>query len=117
MGKECSIDLISMICGRNSVPALRNWCQSPAAGSFGPDHGSPIDDPSIFGADAGRGRGAVGVRGDGADGGGYFQPVTRGELSRIFGKEVSRDAIAAHRGAGFLASGTAQPDTGAPTPM
>jgi hypothetical protein len=24
---------------------------------------------------------------------GYFQPVTRGELSKIFGKEVSRDVI------------------------
>ena len=29
---------------------------------------------------------------------GYFQPVTRGELSRIFGKEVSRDMIGNLRG-------------------
>jgi segregation and condensation protein B len=45
---------------------------------------------------------------------GYFQPVTRGELSKIFGKEVSRDVIAALRGAGFIASGPRSPTAGAP---
>lgn len=45
---------------------------------------------------------------------GYFQPVTRGELSKIFGKEVSRDTIAAIRGAGFLSSGPRSPTPGAP---
>ena len=45
---------------------------------------------------------------------GYFQPVTRGELSRIFGKEVSRDTIGALRGAGFLGSGPRSPTPGAP---
>lgn len=45
---------------------------------------------------------------------GYFQPVTRGELSKIFGKEVSRDTIAALRGAGFLSSGPRSPTLGAP---
>lgn len=45
---------------------------------------------------------------------GYFQPVTRSELSKIFGKEVSRDTIAALRGAGFLASGPRSPTPGAP---
>ncbi|MBY3370117.1 SMC-Scp complex subunit ScpB [Rhizobium laguerreae] len=45
---------------------------------------------------------------------GYFQPVTRGELSKIFGKEVSRDTIAALRGTGFLSSGPRRPSTGAP---
>jgi segregation and condensation protein B len=45
---------------------------------------------------------------------GYFQPVTRGELSKIFGKEVSRDTIASLRDAGFLASGPRSPTTGAP---
>ncbi|NTH68664.1 SMC-Scp complex subunit ScpB [Agrobacterium rhizogenes] len=45
---------------------------------------------------------------------GYFQPVTRSELSKIFGKEVSRDTIAALRGAGFLASGPRSPSPGAP---
>ena len=43
-------------------------------------------------------RGALRVRGDSTDGVGYFQPVTRGELSRIFGKEVSRDMIGNLRG-------------------
>ncbi|MBX4893796.1 MULTISPECIES: SMC-Scp complex subunit ScpB [Rhizobium] len=45
---------------------------------------------------------------------GYFQPVTRGELSKILGKEVSRDTIAALRGTGFLSSGPRRPSTGAP---
>ncbi|MFF0952901.1 SMC-Scp complex subunit ScpB [Rhizobium leguminosarum] len=45
---------------------------------------------------------------------GYLQPVTRGELSKIFGKEVSRDTIAALRGAGFLSSGPRSPRPGAP---
>jgi len=44
----------------------------------------------------------------------YFQPITRGDLSKIFGKEVSRDTIAALRGAGFLASGPRSPTPGAP---
>lgn len=45
---------------------------------------------------------------------GYFQPVTRGELSKIFGKEVSRDTIGSLRGAGFIASGPRSPTPGAP---
>jgi segregation and condensation protein B len=45
---------------------------------------------------------------------GYFQPVTRSELSKIFGKEVSRDTIAVLRGAGFLSSGPRSPTPGAP---
>ena len=45
---------------------------------------------------------------------GYFQPVTRGELSKIFGKEVSRDTIVALRGTGFLSSGPRSPTPGAP---
>lgn len=45
---------------------------------------------------------------------GYLQPVTRSELSRIFGKEVSRDTIAALRGTGFIASGPRSPTPGAP---
>ncbi|GHD23896.1 SMC-Scp complex subunit ScpB [Tianweitania populi] len=45
---------------------------------------------------------------------GYFQPITRGELSKIFGKEVSRDTIAALRGAGFIGSGPRSPTPGAP---
>lgn len=45
---------------------------------------------------------------------GYFQPVTRAELSRVFGKEVGRDAIASLRQAGFIASGPRSPTPGAP---
>ena len=45
---------------------------------------------------------------------GYFQPVTRGDLSKIFGKEVSRDTIANLRAAAFLDSGPRSPTPGAP---
>lgn len=45
---------------------------------------------------------------------GYFQPVTRGELSKIFGKEVSRDVIGNLRIAGFIGSGPRSPTPGAP---
>ena len=44
----------------------------------------------------------------------YFQPITRGGLSKIFGKEVSRDTIAGLRNANFLASGRRSPTPGAP---
>lgn len=45
---------------------------------------------------------------------GYFQPITRGELSMIFGREVSRNTIGNLRGAGFIGSGPRSPTTGAP---
>jgi len=44
----------------------------------------------------------------------YSQPVTRSELSKILGKEVSRDMIGSLRGAGFVASGPRSPTPGAP---
>nr|WP_254007789.1 SMC-Scp complex subunit ScpB [Rhizobium sp. L1K21] len=44
----------------------------------------------------------------------YFQPITRSDLSKIFGKEVSRDTIAALRSAGFITSGPRSPTPGAP---
>jgi segregation and condensation protein B len=44
----------------------------------------------------------------------YFQPITRGELSSFFGKEISRDLIVHLRGAGFIASGPRSPTPGAP---
>ncbi|MCZ7448146.1 SMC-Scp complex subunit ScpB [Rhizobium rhizogenes] len=44
----------------------------------------------------------------------YLQPVTRGELSNLFGREVSRDTIASLRDAGFLGSGPRSPTPGAP---
>jgi segregation and condensation protein B len=45
---------------------------------------------------------------------GYFQPVTRGDLSKVFGKEVSRDVIGNLRSAGFIGSGPRSPTPGAP---
>lgn len=45
---------------------------------------------------------------------GYFQPITRGELSSFFGKEVSRDLIGQLRGAKLIASGPRSPTPGAP---
>ncbi|MER8523540.1 SMC-Scp complex subunit ScpB [Mesorhizobium sp. M1076] len=45
---------------------------------------------------------------------GYFQPITRAELSSFFGKEISRDLIGHLRGAGLIASGPRSPTAGAP---
>ena len=45
---------------------------------------------------------------------GYFQPITRAELSQFLGKEVSRDAIAGLRGEGYIAAGPRSPSPGAP---
>ncbi|GLS31068.1 condensin subunit ScpB [Mesorhizobium albiziae] len=44
----------------------------------------------------------------------YFQPITRGELSTFFGKEVSRDLIGVLRSQEFIASGPRSPRPGAP---
>lgn len=44
----------------------------------------------------------------------YLQPVTRGELSTMFGKEVSRDTISGLRDAAFIGSGPRSPTPGAP---
>jgi segregation and condensation protein B len=44
----------------------------------------------------------------------YFQPITRGELSELFGREISRDAIAALRAEGLIAAGPRSPTPGAP---
>lgn len=44
----------------------------------------------------------------------YFQPITRGELSSFFGKEISRDFIGHLRGAKLIASGPRSPTPGAP---
>lgn len=44
----------------------------------------------------------------------YLQPLTRGELGKVFGKEVSRDTIARLRGNGFIAAGPRSPQPGAP---
>ena len=44
----------------------------------------------------------------------YSQPITRSEVSKIFGREVSRDVISSLRGAGFVSSGPRSPTPGAP---
>lgn len=44
----------------------------------------------------------------------YFQPITRAELSKFFGKEVSRDLIGHLRGTEMIASGPRSPTPGAP---
>ena len=45
---------------------------------------------------------------------GYFQPITRGELSQLLGREVSRDTIAALREQNLIAAGPRSPTPGAP---
>jgi chromosome segregation and condensation protein ScpB len=45
---------------------------------------------------------------------GYFQPIPRGELSQLFGKEISRDVIGQLRGLRFIAAGPRSPQPGAP---
>lgn len=44
----------------------------------------------------------------------YFQPINRGDLSKIFGKDVSRDTIGVLRSAAFIGSGPRSPTPGAP---
>lgn len=44
----------------------------------------------------------------------YFQPITRGELTAFFGKEVSRDLIGVLRSHDLIASGPRSPTPGAP---
>jgi chromosome segregation and condensation protein ScpB len=45
---------------------------------------------------------------------GYFQPITRGELGRFFGKEISRDVIGHLRRLDLIGSGPRAPQPGAP---
>jgi len=45
---------------------------------------------------------------------GYFQPMTRAELSEFFGREISRDTIASLRQRDLIASGPRSPQPGAP---
>jgi segregation and condensation protein B len=44
----------------------------------------------------------------------YFHPVTRGEISEMFGREISRDLIASLRAAALIAAGPRGPRPGAP---
>jgi segregation and condensation protein B len=44
----------------------------------------------------------------------YFQPITRAGLGDILGRNISRDVIAALRGANVIATGPRSPQPGAP---
>ncbi|MGA0565610.1 SMC-Scp complex subunit ScpB [Ancylobacter sp. VNQ12] len=44
----------------------------------------------------------------------YHQPVTRGELGGMIGKQVSRDTVGYLRALGFIAAGPRSPQPGAP---
>lgn len=44
----------------------------------------------------------------------YLQPVTRGELGRLIGREVSRDTIGYLKAIGHIAAGPRSPEPGAP---
>jgi len=44
----------------------------------------------------------------------YLQPITRGELGKVFGKEMSRDMVAALKHAGMITTGPRSPEPGAP---
>ena len=44
-----------------------------------------------------------------------FQPVTRGEITEMFGREISRDLIASLRDEGLIAAGPRSPKIGAPS--
>ena len=44
----------------------------------------------------------------------YLQPATRGELSRLLGKEVSRDVIGRLKSLDLIAAGPRAPEPGAP---
>jgi segregation and condensation protein B len=44
----------------------------------------------------------------------YFQPVTRGEISEMFSREISRDLIGSLRAAGLIAAGPRSPQPRAP---
>lgn len=44
----------------------------------------------------------------------YLQPITRRELGKVFGKEMSRDTVAALKRAGLIAAGPRSPEPGAP---
>jgi len=39
----------------------------------------------------------------------YYQPLTRGELGEIFGREVSRDLIASLRAQNLIVAGSRSP--------
>jgi hypothetical protein len=91
-----------------------NWCQSPAAGST--ELGRLTrDNPGITSSDAGRGGGAVRVRGDGADGDCVFPAsYEQRAFEDLWQRGQSRPVIGSLRSAGFIASGPRSPTPGGP---
>jgi segregation and condensation protein B len=47
----------------------------------------------------------------------YLQPVTRGEICKLAGREISRDVIAALKRHGLIDGAIRAPQPGAPSPM
>ena len=98
---------------RAARPALRAGRRSPAAGSIAPGTGF---------AEAIRAATGLGAATKPLSQSealilmciAYFQPITRGELGRVFGKEISRDVIGHLRALGFIAAGPRSPTPGAP---
>jgi chromosome segregation and condensation protein ScpB len=110
-GKDCSIDLLIDDL-REELSSRPYELVSVASGSIEPARGSPRRS-----APARLRQGTAALSEFEAMvlmAVGYFQPITRGKLSKIFGKEVSRDTIGSLRGAGFISSGPRSPAPGAP---
>jgi segregation and condensation protein B len=114
VGKDCSVDLLI----NDLIEELRDRPYELVSVSGGWQHRTRSRYADAIRASAAPTRGATTVLSEFEAmvlmAVGYFQPVTRSELSKIFGKEVSRDVIAALRGAGFLSSGPRSPTPGAP---
>jgi chromosome segregation and condensation protein ScpB len=114
VGKDCSVDLL--IDDLREELSSRPYELVSVAGSW--QHRTRVRFGETIRASSAPTRGGAGALSDFEAmvlmAVGYFQPVTRGELSKIFGREVSRDTIGNLRGAGFIGSGPRSPTPGAP---
>lgn len=114
VGKDCSIDLLI----DDLVEELRDRPYELVSVAGGWQHRTRLRFAETIRASSAPTRGGVAVLSEFEAmvlmAVGYFQPVTRSELSRIFGNEVSRDTIGNLRGAGFIGSGPRSPTPGAP---
>lgn len=114
-GKDCSIDLLIDDL-REELSSRPYELVSVASGSIEPARGSPRRS-----APARLRQGTAALSEFEAMvlmAVGYFQPITRGKLSKIFGKAVQQGSQPRHdwllRGAGFISSGPRSPAPGAP---
>lgn len=114
VGKDCSIDLLI----EDLSEELRSRPYELVSVAGGWQHRTRVAYAAAIGASAAPTRSAAAVLSEHESmvmmAIAYFQPVTRSELSKIFGKEVSRDTISALRGAGYISSGPRSPTPGAP---